>query len=153
MLVVVLNAWVIETNETVLASKTSTILGKSGQAIDLVDSHHVDASGDDIGEQALQHRPLHVAAGTTGVVVDLRQRLPPFVLLAADVRSAGLPLGVEGVELLFEPFLRRLAGIDRAADACARARGYYPPLAGPLFFLARTSTRAPPHVGGRWPTA
>ena len=46
MLVVVLKAWVIETNETPCASNTSTILAKSEservQAVDLVDDDGVD---------------------------------------------------------------------------------------------------------------
>jgi hypothetical protein len=49
----------------------------------------------------------------------LGQRLPAFVLLAANVGLARLALGVEGIELLFEPLLRRLAGVDRAANAGA----------------------------------
>ena len=56
------------------------------------------------------------------------------MLLAADIRLAGLPLGVEGVEFLLEPFLGRFARVDRAADAAAArvlwrvlARGLYPP--------------------------
>jgi hypothetical protein len=39
------------------------------------------------------------------VVVEMRQHLPTLVLLAAHASLASLPLGVEGVELLFEPFL------------------------------------------------
>ena len=92
---------------------------RAGQAVDLVDDHDIDPFGRDVGEQTLQRRPLHIAAGIAGVVVELGQRLPAFMLLAAHIRLAGLPLGVEGIELLLEPFLRRLAGVDRAANAAA----------------------------------
>jgi len=34
----------------------------SRQPVDLVDDEDVDAAGPDIGEQALQRRPLHIAA-------------------------------------------------------------------------------------------
>ena len=41
------------------------------------------------------------------------------MLLASDVILAGFALSVEGVELLFEPLIRRLAGIDGAAGLLA----------------------------------
>ena len=123
MLVVVLNAWVTDTKETLLRVEHLDDLGevgeRAGQPVDLVDDHDVDLAGRDVGEQPLQRRPLHVAAGEAAVVVALRRGLPALVLLAADVGLAGLPLGVEGVELLLEPLLGRLAGVDRAADAAA----------------------------------
>ena len=54
MLVVVLKAWVIETNETPCASNTSTILAKSEservQAVDLIDDDGVDPMRDDVGQ-------------------------------------------------------------------------------------------------------
>ena len=43
------------------------------------------------------------------------KQMPALVLLAGDVGLAGLALGVEGVELLFQPLLAALAGVDRAA--------------------------------------
>jgi hypothetical protein len=39
---------------------------------------------------------------------------PALVGLALDVGLRRLPLGVEGVELLFEPMIGRDAGVDRA---------------------------------------
>src|SRR3712207_7325234 len=44
---------------------------------------------------------------------------PALVPLAADIGFARLALGIEGVELLLETLLRRLPGIDRAAQASA----------------------------------
>ena len=92
---------------------------RAGQTVDLVDDHDIDLPCRDVGEQALQRRPLHVAAREPGVIVELGKRLPAFVLLASDVSLAGLALGVERIELLLEPFLRRFAGVDRAAEAAA----------------------------------
>ena len=39
--------------------------------------------------------------------------------LTLDVGLRGLPLGVEGVEVLFEPLVGRDAGVDRAAQAAS----------------------------------
>ena len=41
---------------------------------------------------------------------------PAFMRLAFDVGLRRLPLGVEGVEVLFEPLVGRDARIDRAAE-------------------------------------
>src|SRR5690349_6183877 len=43
--------------------------------------------------------------------------------LAFDEGFAGLSLGVKGVERLFEPLFRRLAGVDRAPFGRRHARG------------------------------
>ena len=76
----------------------------------------VDPTPGDIGEKTLQRRALHRPAGIARVIVKLRQNAPALVPLALDVGFARLALGVEGVELLFEPFLRGFAGVDGAAD-------------------------------------
>ena len=73
MLVVVLNCWVIETNETPRRSKTVDELGKIGerprQPIDLVNDDHVDLACLDVGDQPFQRRALHRAAGIPAVVI------------------------------------------------------------------------------------
>ena len=124
MLVVVLNDCVTETKVTPCASNTSTSLAKSIserlQAVDLVDHHHVDQPGLDVGQQALQGRPLQGAAGDAAVVVAVGHQHPALGALAGDVGLAGLALGVEAVELLLEPFLGRLAGVDGAAELADR---------------------------------
>jgi hypothetical protein len=76
MLVVVLNCWVIDTNETPQRSKTSTSLAKSESArqpVDLVDDDRVDLSCLNIGDQPFQGRPFHRAAGKSAVIVERRQ--------------------------------------------------------------------------------
>ena len=50
---------------------------------------------------ALSRRPNHRAAGIAAVVVTISNQSPALVRLALDVALARLPLGVEGVEVLF----------------------------------------------------
>ena len=117
--VVVLNCWVTETNETLMRFEQLDQLGevgkRPGQAIDLVDHHDVDLAGLDVGQQPLQRRPLHGAAGEAAVVVAALTQSPALVSLAFDVGLAGFALGVERVELLLQALLGGLAGVDRAA--------------------------------------
>ena len=108
MLVVVLKAWVTETNETPCASKSSTSLAKSVSdrvRRHLVDDDHVDAAGADLAEQPLQRRSLHRSAREAAIVVAGRQAAPAFMGLALDVSLGCLALAVERVELLLEPVL------------------------------------------------
>src|ERR1700731_4932165 len=70
---VVLNCWVTDTNDTPWASKISTSRAKSAsdrvRRSDLVGDHDVDATGCDVGEQALQRRPFHVATREPAIIV------------------------------------------------------------------------------------
>src|SRR3954452_20937713 len=45
-----------------------------------------------------------------------REKPPAFVLLTSYIGLTRLPLGMEGVEVLLQPFLARLARIDGAAQ-------------------------------------
>ena len=92
---------------------------RAGQPIDLIDDDHVDPSRLHIDEQLLQSRPIHRAAGEAAVVVTIPNQSPALVRLALDVGLARLPLGVEGVEVLFEPLVGRDPRIDRAAQAAS----------------------------------
>lgn len=96
---------------------------RTAEAVHLVDHDAVDLPGLDIGHQALERRALDVPAGEPAVVVFLGQTLPPLVLLAGDVRDRALALGVEAVELLVEPLLGALAGVDGAANRSRPRRG------------------------------
>jgi hypothetical protein len=87
---------------------------RAGQSVYFIDHHHIDEARCDIGQQALKSRPLHGAAGEPAVVVAGPNELPALVGLALDIGFGGLTLGVEGVEVLFEPVLGGFAGIDRA---------------------------------------
>ncbi len=118
--VVVLNAWVTETNETLCRSKISTMRAKSvrerEQPVDLVDDDDVDRAVLDVAQQPLQGGALHGAAGEAAVVVAVADADPALVLLARDVGQRRLALGVERVELHVEPLVGRDAGVDGRAD-------------------------------------
>ena len=90
---------------------------RAGQPVDLVDDDDVDPAGPDVGEQALQRRPLHVAAREPAIVIAGPGQYPALVPLAADVGLAGFALRLQRVELLLEPLLGGFAGVDRAALA------------------------------------
>jgi hypothetical protein len=86
------------------------------QTVHLVDHHAVDAARLDAGEEPLEGGPLHVAAGEAAVVEPIRNAHPSLVSLARDIGFRGFPLGVEAVELLLQPLVCGLAGVDGAAD-------------------------------------
>ena len=65
---------------------------RPGQPVDLVDDDDVDPAGPDVGEQALQRRPLHVAAREPAIIVAGPGQYPALVPLAADVGLAGFAL-------------------------------------------------------------
>jgi len=90
---------------------------RPAEAVDLVDHDHVDQPGLDVGDQLLERRPVQRAAGEAAVVVAVAERHPSLGALAGDVGLAGFALGVKAVELHVEPFLARLSGVDRAAQA------------------------------------
>jgi hypothetical protein len=73
---------------------------RAAQAVDLVDDHDVDLPDLDVGEESLEGRPLDVCAGEIAVVVAVVDESP--ARLPLDVGGAGLPLGVERVEVLLE---------------------------------------------------
>jgi hypothetical protein len=99
-------------------------VGKAaGEAINLVDHHHVHLAGADVGQQCLQPGALHVAAGEAAVVIEVWHQLPALVPLREDVGSTGLALGIEAVEGLVESLLGRFAGVDRATQAPGRVIG------------------------------
>src|ERR1700730_7764002 len=118
---VVLNCWVTDTNDTPCASKISTsrakMAGCACQLVDLLHDDNADPASPDVGEQALQCGPLHVAAREPAIIVTGLAQYPALVALTADVGLAGLALRLERVELLFEPCLGGFAGVDGAALA------------------------------------
>ena len=118
--VVVLNCWVMQTNETLCSleyfDNPGEVGERAGQPVDLVDDDHVDDAASRHRAAAAAGRALHDAAGEAAVVVAVGDEHPAFVLLALDVGERRLALGVEGVELHLEAFFRRLAGVDGAAE-------------------------------------
>ncbi len=132
MLVVVLKDWVTLTKVTPVLiehlDQPGEIHQRAAQPVDLVDDHDVDATGLDVGEQALQGRPFERAAGEAAIVVLVCEFEPALGALAGDVGAAGLALGVEAVELHVEPFLGRLARVDGAAEL--PDEGFFMPRSG-----------------------
>src|SRR5712671_4757193 len=63
----------------------------------------------------LQRRSFHRAARQTTIVISSFDQTPSLTGLAPDERLAGLALGLQRVEVLFEALLRTLARVDRAA--------------------------------------
>src|SRR5208283_5425232 len=95
---------------------------RSRQAIDLVDDDRVNLASANVVQQPLQRRAIHRAPGIGSIIVERGENRPTFVLLAGDVGLAGFALRIERIELLLEALLRRFAGVDGAADPCARRR-------------------------------
>ncbi len=86
------------------------------QSVDLVDHHHVDQTVLDVLQQPLQSGAFQRAAGDAAVVILIANQHPALGALAGDVRLAGLSLGVQAVEFLFQPFLGGFSGVDRTAQ-------------------------------------
>ena len=120
MLVVVLKLWVTDTKDTPCCVEQLDQLGevgqRAGQAVDLVDHHHIDAAVADVGQELLQGRAFQRSAREAAIVVAVAQRAPAFMGLALDIGLGGLALVVEGVELLVEAMLGRDPGVDGAAQ-------------------------------------
>ena len=121
--VVVLNCWVIETKETSFRSKTSTILAKSPRVrvrrSTLVDDDRIDPAGFHVLEKAFEGGALQGRPRDPAVIVNPGKAGPALVLLTRNIGFAGLPLGVEGVEVLLQPFFVGLARVYRTPDGGA----------------------------------
>src|SRR5439155_14107355 len=88
-----------------------------------------------VRDKALHRRPLHTATREPAIIVAGSRQYPALVTLAADVGFAGFALRLERVELLLEPFLGGLTGVDGAA----------------LPARVTPRHRSPPSVRGRMP--
>ena len=117
--VVVLNCWVTETNDTLVAVEDldhpREIHQGAGQTVDLVDDDHIDGSCLDVGKQLLQGRALHRPARDAAIIISLGNELPAETALRADIGFTGLPLGIERVEFLLETLFGGFPGVDSAA--------------------------------------
>src|SRR5690606_16378709 len=71
---------------------------------------------------------------------------PPLGLLAGDVGLGRFPLGIQRVELLLEPLLGGLAGVDGTADGLLLARRHAYLLTGQRTAARSNVSRSPP-----WP--
>jgi hypothetical protein len=109
---------------------------RAGQPVDFVDDNGVHPPRLNIGEQLLQIGPIHRRAGETAVIISRVQAHPAFVPLALDEGLTGFALRLQRIELLFEPLLGRLGGVDRTADGCVP-----PHCASWLFHCPASATR------------
>ncbi len=88
----------------------------SGQAIDLVDHHHVHQARFHVSQELGKGRASHASAGEAAIVVALSHQAPALAGLRPDVGLAGLPLGVQAVEALLQALLGAFPSVDRAAQ-------------------------------------
>jgi hypothetical protein len=76
MLVVVLNAWVTDTNRCAAGVQhiddSREVRKRPGQPVHFIDYDHVDLAGLRIGEEASKTGSLHRAAGISAIVVSVR---------------------------------------------------------------------------------
>src|SRR6266545_365575 len=93
----------------------SEVRQRACEPVDLVDHHDGDLSGPDIREQGLQGGAVEGGTREAAIVVVVGDEPPALVGLTLDVGLAGLPLGIERVELKVKIMLGRLASVDRAA--------------------------------------
>jgi hypothetical protein len=75
-----------------------------------------NSSGPDIGQELLERRAVGRAAGIAAVVVPGPDQGPAFLRLAAHIGFGGVMLGIERVEILFQPMVGGDPGIDGAAN-------------------------------------
>src|ERR1700730_2330541 len=81
----------------------------------MVSHYDINAAQDHMAKEMLKARALHCAARESAIIVGGRDHDPAFVALAADIGLTRLALGMQRIELLFQPLLGRFAGVDRAA--------------------------------------
>jgi hypothetical protein len=72
--------------------------------------------GLDIGQQLLERRAIEIAAGIGRVVIMLGEGLPALRRLTLYIGLAGVPLGVQRIELQLQAMLGGFAGVDGAAE-------------------------------------
>ena len=95
---------------------------RAAQPVDLVDHHGIDLGALHRVQETPQRGPVDGASGEAPIVEARTNRPPALVTLALDEGLAGLALGIEGVEVLLQPLLRGLAGIDGTAGHGLRAQ-------------------------------
>ena len=92
------------------------ICERPGQSVDLVDQDYIDLAGAYVIEKSLQGWAVDIAAGKSPISVFAADQGPAGMGLAADIGLRGIVLGIERIEVLFEPLVIRHAGVDGAAN-------------------------------------
>src|SRR5258706_6692377 len=94
---------------------------RARKTIDFVNDHDIDAAGLNVGYETFKGRAVERGAGHAAVIITVGDLNPTFPALAGGLGLAGLPLGVQRVELHLEAILAGFAGIDRAAQFAGHA--------------------------------
>src|SRR5258708_32415976 len=76
----------------------------------------VTSRGPAVTKQPLPPRPLGRAPGIPAVIVSRPDQGPSRMGLTADVGLGGIMLGVQRVEVLLKPMVRRHTGVDGASN-------------------------------------
>jgi hypothetical protein len=83
----------------------------AGEPIDLADDNNIHLPRPDVGEQALQIGTVEGTSGDPAIVIAIGQKPSALVQLTLYICLAGLPLGVEGIELQIQIMFGGFAGI------------------------------------------
>ena len=75
-------------------------------------------------EKPRQGRAVQRAAGDAAIIIVVAHQHPALRALAGDIGLAGLALGIQAVELLFEAFLGGFPGVDGAAELAGSRLGH-----------------------------
>ena len=97
---------------------------RAGQPVDLVDHDHIDFARAHILEQPLQRRSLGIAAGEAAIAVVASQQRPARMGLTSDIGLSGIVLGIQRIEVLFEPSIARYPGVDGRTHLPGCGRGH-----------------------------
>jgi len=73
--------------------------------------------GLDVGQQPLKRWPFRRASGIAAVIIEGGKGNPALVPLTLYICVAGLALGMQGVEILFQSLFRGFSGVNRAAKS------------------------------------
>ena len=104
---------------------------RAGQPVDLVNHDNIDLAGPYVSKELLQGWAVGIAAGKSPVIVFASDQGPAGMRLAANIGLRGIILGIERVEVLFEPLVIRHPAIYGAANAfCGAGRHCEGPFTG-----------------------
>src|ERR1017187_5378972 len=90
---------------------------RAAEAVDFIHQHAIDGTRLHLHQQISEGRPVHARATETSVVVVLGQYDPACLALAQNIGFRRLALRVQGIEILFEPFIGRLARVYGAPQS------------------------------------
>ena len=92
---------------------------RSAEPVHLVHDDAVDLAGLDVGQQAFERRPVHVAAGETAVVVAVGERRSTFMCWLLMYASPDSRWASSELNSCSSPSSVDFAGVDGAANLLA----------------------------------